>query len=54
MMRGMMIDMNDEKLHTLARLQAFFGGTIEVDFAVAAVAHWGVLPLPMTEHAIVV
>ena len=36
MMRGMVIDMNDEQLHTLAHLQAFLNGTIEVDFAVAA------------------
>ncbi len=36
MMRGMVIDMNDEQLHTLAQLQAFLDGTIEVDFAVAA------------------
>ena len=36
MMRGMVIDMNDEKLQTLAQLQAFLDGTIEVDFAVAA------------------
>ena len=35
MMRGMVIDMNDEQLHTLAQLQAFLDGTIEVDFAVA-------------------
>ena len=34
MMRGMVIDMNDEQLHTLAQLQAFLDGTIEVDFAV--------------------
>ncbi len=36
MMRGMVIDMNDEQLHTLAQLQALLDGTIEVDFAVAA------------------
>ncbi|MGH8672581.1 MAG: hypothetical protein ACREUA_11210 [Burkholderiales bacterium] len=36
MMRGMVIDMNDEQLHTLAQLQGFLDGTIEVDFAVAA------------------
>ena len=35
-MRGMVIDMNDEQLHTLAQLQAFLDGTIEVDFAVSA------------------
>ena len=36
MMQGMVIEMNDEQLHTLAQLQAFSDGTIEVDFAVAA------------------
>ena len=36
MMRGMVIDMNDEKLQTLVQLRAFLDGTIEVDFAVAA------------------
>ena len=36
MMQGMVIDMNDEQLHTLAQLQAFLDGTIAVDFAVAA------------------
>ena len=36
MMRGMVIDMNDEQLHTLAQLQAFLDGTVAVDFAVAA------------------
>ncbi len=36
MMQGMVIDMNDEQLHTLAQLQASLDGTIEVDFAVAA------------------
>jgi transposase InsO family protein len=36
MMRGMVIDMNDEQLHTLAELQAFLDGTVTVDFAVAA------------------
>jgi len=34
MMQGMVIDMNDGPLHTLAQLQAFLGGTIAVDFAV--------------------
>ncbi len=32
----MVINMNDEQLHTLAQLQAFLDGTITVDFAVAA------------------
>ena len=36
MMRGMVIDMNDEQLQTLAQLQAFLAGTLAVDFAVAA------------------
>ena len=36
MMQGMVIDKNDEQLHTLAQLQAFLDGTIAVDFAVAA------------------
>ena len=35
MMRGMVIDMNDKQLLTLAQLQAFLDGTVEVDFAVA-------------------
>ena len=35
MMRGMVIDMNEERLQTLAQLQAFLDGTIAVDFAVA-------------------
>ena len=34
-MRGMVIDMNDEQLHTLAQLKAFLEGTLAVDFAVA-------------------
>jgi transposase InsO family protein len=40
MMRGMVIDMNDEQLHTLAELQAFLDGTVAVDFAVAADARY--------------
>ena len=35
MMRSMVIDMNDEQLHTLAQMQAFLDGTVAVDFAVA-------------------
>lgn len=35
-MRGMVINMNDEQMHTLAQLQAFLDGTTAVDFAVAA------------------
>ena len=40
MMRGMVIDMNDEQLHTLAELQAFLDGTVAVDFAVATEARY--------------
>ena len=36
MMRGMVIDMNDKQLLTLAQLQAFLNGTVAVDFSVAA------------------
>ena len=36
MMRGVVIDMNDKQLLTLAQLQAFLEGTVAVDFAVAA------------------
>ena len=39
-MRGMVIDMNDEQLHTLAQLRAFLDGTAAVDFAVAAEARY--------------
>jgi len=35
-MRGMVIDMNDEQLSTLAQLRAFVDGTVTVDFAVTA------------------
>ena len=35
MMRGMVIDMNDEQLRSLVQLQAFLDGTLAVDFAVA-------------------
>ena len=41
MMRGMVIDMNDEQLLTLAQLQAFLDGTVAVDFAVAAEERYG-------------
>jgi transposase InsO family protein len=40
MMRGMVIDMNDEQLHTLAELQAFLDGTVAVDFAMADEARY--------------
>jgi len=36
MMQGMVIDMNDEQLHTLADLQAFLDGTVALDFTVGA------------------
>src|ERR1700694_1008988 len=36
MMRGMVIDMNDKQLHTLAQLQAFLDGTVAIDFSVVA------------------
>ena len=35
MMRGMVIDMNDIALQTLAQLRAFLVGTVEVKFSVA-------------------
>ena len=34
MMRGMVIEMNDEQLSTLAQLQAFLDGTVTVAFSV--------------------
>ena len=36
MMRGMVIDMNDEQLRTLGDLQGFLNGTVPMDFTVAA------------------
>jgi len=36
MMRGMVIDMNDKQLHTLAQLQAFLDGTVAIGFSVIA------------------
>jgi hypothetical protein len=41
MMRGMVIDMNDKQLLTLAQLQAFLNGTVAVDFSVAAEDRYG-------------
>jgi len=32
-MRGMVINMNDEQMHTLAQLQAFLDGTTAVDLS---------------------
>jgi len=37
----MVIDMNDEQLHTLAQMQAFLDGTVAVDFAVAPEERYG-------------
>ena len=34
MMRGMVIDMNNQQLLTLAQMQAFLDGTVAVDFSV--------------------
>ena len=41
MMRSMVIDMNDEQVHTLAQMQAFLEGTVAVEFAVAAKERYG-------------
>jgi len=41
MMRVMVIDMNDQQLHTLAQLQAFLDGTVAVDFAVTGEERYG-------------
>ena len=40
MMRGMVIDMSDEQLDTLAQLRAFLVRTAAVDFAVVADARY--------------
>ena len=40
MLRSMVIDMNDEQLHTLAERQAFLDGTVAVDFALADEARY--------------
>ena len=40
-MRGMVIDMNDEQLKTLADLQGFLDGTVMMDFAVAGEERYG-------------
>jgi len=63
MMRGMVIDMNDKQLATLAQLQAFVNGTAAVDFSVAAaeryefiartVRRFGYQGLKRTEKAVV-
>jgi hypothetical protein len=41
MMRGMVIDMKDEQLRTLAQLQGFVDGTVAVDFAVTGEERYG-------------
>lgn len=41
MMRGMVIDMNDEQLHTLAQIRAFLDGTVALEFAVALEERYG-------------
>ncbi len=41
MMRGMVIEMKDEKLRSLAQLQAFVDGTVAVDFAVTDEERYG-------------
>ena len=41
MMRSMVIDMNDEQVHTLAQMQAFLDGTVALEFAVAAKERYG-------------
>lgn len=40
-MQGMVIQMNDRQLQTLAQLQAFLDGTLAVDFSVAATERYG-------------
>ena len=40
-MQGMVIQMNDRQLHTLAQLQAFLDGTTAVDFAVTTEERYG-------------
>lgn len=40
MMRGMVIDMNDDKLRTLDQVQAFLDGTVAVEFSLAGEARY--------------
>jgi transposase InsO family protein len=40
-MRSMVIDMNDNQLHTLAQIQAFLDGTVALEFSVAAEERYG-------------
>ena len=63
MMEGMVIDMNDKQLLTMAQLQAFLNGTVAVDFTVASeeryefiartVCRFGYRRLRRTEKAVV-
>ena len=63
MMRGIVIDMNDKQLATLAQLQAFLDGTAVVVFAVAAeerydfiariLRRFGYRRLPRTDKGVV-
>lgn len=41
MMRSMVIDTNDEQLHTLTQMQAFLDGTVALEFAVAVEERYG-------------
>ena len=41
MIRGMVIDMNDQQLLTLAQLRAFVDGTVAVDFQVTGEERYG-------------
>ena len=63
MLRSMVIDMNDEQLHTLAQMQAFLDGTVALEFSVATeeryafiartVRRFGYTGLKRTEKAVV-
>ena len=41
MMRSIVIDMNDEPLHTLAQMQVFLDGTETIEFSVAVEERYG-------------
>ncbi len=41
MMRSMVIDMNDEQVHTLAQIQALLDATVTLEFAAAARERYG-------------
>ncbi len=41
MLHGMVIQMNDGQLPTLAQMQAFLDGTIPIDFSLAAEERYG-------------